>query len=139
MYLFPSPTKQDTRDFLVLVVFSISATFLFSFFSENSLDFSRAVPPGKALIEARFDQNGQIWGEPLAEYGPISPKNVKINNSSKEFLLACPGIGPAMANRIIEEREKIYFASWEDFEKRVRGIGPSKISELKNAGVTIGP
>lgn len=51
--------------------------------------------------------------------GPIDP-----NTASAEDLTRLPGVGPSLAARIIEERERRPFASLDDLQ-RVRGIGPA--------------
>lgn len=82
-------------------------------------------------------------GEPVAENksgakaggakntaGTAGPVN--INTASAEELDTLPGIGPAMAQRIIEFREtEGSFAAPEDI-KKVRGIGEAKFQKLKD-------
>ncbi|MCW6037923.1 helix-hairpin-helix domain-containing protein [Spirulina subsalsa FACHB-351] len=48
---------------------------------------------------------------------------VNVNRASQAELETLPGIGPALAGRIIEARQEQPFRSLEDLE-RVRGIGP---------------
>lgn len=57
---------------------------------------------------------------------------VNINTADGATLATLPGIGPAMAQRIIEYRTANgRFASVEDLQN-VRGIGPSIFAELKD-------
>lgn len=69
--------------------------------------------------------------------GQSSAKNaaaavVNINTASAEELDTLPGIGPAMAKRIIEYREtEGSFAAPEDL-KKVKGIGEAKFQKLKD-------
>ena len=62
-----------------------------------------------------------------------SSKNssVNINTASQSELDSLPGIGPAMAKRIIAEREKAPFTSVDDL-LRVKGIGNAKLGKLRS-------
>lgn len=62
-----------------------------------------------------------------------SSKNssVNINTASQSELDSLPGIGPAMAKRIIAEREKAPFTSVDDL-LRVKGIGKAKLGKLRS-------
>ena len=56
---------------------------------------------------------------------------VNINTSSKEQLLALPGIGESTASAIIKYREEHVFDSIEDI-MNVSGIGEAKFSKIKD-------
>lgn len=55
---------------------------------------------------------------------------VDLNSASQPQLIALPGVGPALAGRIIEYREKRRFERVEDLQ-RVRGIGSAKYAKLR--------
>lgn len=57
--------------------------------------------------------------------------NVRINSASAEELEALPGVGPALAQRIINERNKGRFTSADDLV-RVPGIGKAKLEKMRN-------
>ena len=64
--------------------------------------------------------------------GEASSPLVNINTVDAKLLDTLPGIGPAMAQRIIEYREtQGPFTAIEDL-KRVRGIGEAKFAKLKD-------
>jgi competence protein ComEA len=64
----------------------------------------------------------------------IAPKPagpINLNAATKEALMTLPGIGPATAERIILEREDGGpFRSVNDL-RRVRGLGPKRIEQLR--------
>lgn len=58
-------------------------------------------------------------------------QSVRINSASAGELQQLPGIGPALAQRIVETRSRGRFASVEDL-LRVPGIGKAKLAKLRN-------
>lgn len=60
--------------------------------------------------------------------GPEGETRVSINAASTRELETLPGIGPALAGRIVDARP---FASVDDLE-RVRGIGPATLERLRS-------
>jgi competence ComEA-like helix-hairpin-helix protein len=61
---------------------------------------------------------------------PKAVSKVRINTASRSLLEQLPGIGPAMAERIIEERSRAPFGSVDDLT-RVKGIGPKKLEKMR--------
>jgi len=55
---------------------------------------------------------------------------ININTASKPELELLPGVGPALADRILAERARAPFARVEDLG-RVRGIGAKTIEKLR--------
>jgi len=60
------------------------------------------------------------------------PTPVDLNQADVTALESLPGIGPALARRIVEERASRPFASVAEL-KRVRGIGPATVARLEGA------
>lgn len=58
-------------------------------------------------------------------------QSVRINSASASELQQLPGIGPALAQRIVETRSRWRFASVEDL-LRVPGIGKAKLAKLRD-------
>ena len=59
-----------------------------------------------------------------------SAGRVRINSASASELQSLPGVGPALAQRIIAERSRGHFASAEDL-LRVSGIGKAKLEKMR--------
>ncbi len=55
---------------------------------------------------------------------------VRINSASARELESLPGIGPALAQRIVDARQQARFSSVEDL-RRVPGIGKAKLERLR--------
>ena len=65
------------------------------------------------------------WGD----FGNADRK-VNLNTATQAELIALPGIGPSMANRILALRRVRAFTKVEDL-LQVRGIGESKLNKLR--------
>ncbi|RMX05615.1 helix-hairpin-helix domain-containing protein [Corticibacter populi] len=60
-----------------------------------------------------------------------------VNQASAQELTQIKGIGPALAERIIEERGQSDFKDWEDFIQRVKGVGATKAASLSAEGLRV--
>jgi competence protein ComEA len=54
-----------------------------------------------------------------------------LNGATREALERLPGVGPALAQRILEERERRGGFSTVDDLLSVRGIGPATLERLR--------
>lgn len=82
-----------------------------------------------ALSQLEPLENGQVIVVGKTQLDGSSPK-VSINTASEEQLTTLPGIGPAMAKRIIEYRKTKPFQTLEQLME-VKGIGEKKFSALQ--------
>jgi len=57
-----------------------------------------------------------------------------VNSADSGLLETLPGIGPALAARIVAERERRAFATLDDLA-RVRGIGAATVGRLRGLAV----
>lgn len=74
---------------------------------------------------------GKPSAEARAEKNYASSGRVNLNTATVEELDALPGVGPAMARRIIELRQKKRFTKVEDL-LHVKGIGKAKLERLRD-------
>ena len=79
---------------------------------------------------------GLLWSPALAA-GAEAEGKVNINTADHEELITLPGIGPALAGRILEYREEHgSFRRIEDL-RNVRGIGEKSFLNMRDH-VTVG-
>ena len=63
---------------------------------------------------------------------------VDVNKATPAELDGIKGIGPSISNKIVDERKKGNFKSWEDFIERVKGVGPGNAAKFSADGLTVG-
>jgi competence protein ComEA len=62
---------------------------------------------------------------------PPAPERLNLNQADVTALTALPGVGPALAERILAHRQQSGpFASLDDLTQ-VRGIGPALVTRLR--------
>ena len=59
-------------------------------------------------------------------------KDVPVNRANQELLATVPGIGPALAERIVAEREQSGFFHEPDDLTRVHGIGDKRAEQFQS-------
>jgi competence ComEA-like helix-hairpin-helix protein len=100
----------------------------------------REHPEAVANLE-RFDREPApatpAPGEGAGEVGARGHAPIDVNRATADELTRLPGVGPALALRIIEAREARPFASVDDLQ-RVRGMGAAKLERLRPL-VTVSP
>lgn len=105
----------------------------------GSADDLRAVPGvGKATLErirpyVATDLPSGVGGAGQLGYTPKplpSASPLDLNAATAQQLQTLPGIGAKMAERILAERAKRFFASVDEL-RRVGGIGPKTLEKLR--------
>lgn len=85
---------------------------------------SQATADAKAKAEVKTENPG------AAKTGS-EEERVNINTASKEELMTIKGIGPSLAQKILDARaEKGVFQSWDDVDE-IPGVGEKKLESLK--------
>lgn len=79
-----------------------------------------------------FAQDKQVQGEPSEQVQQSTVEKININTATKADLEKLPGIGPTIAERIINYREQNGpFKAIEEI-KNVQGIGDKKFEAMKD-------
>ena len=60
-----------------------------------------------------------------------------INHASEAELDGLLGVGPAFTRRLMAERSRGPFASWDDLMRRVSGMGRITAQKLSDQGLTV--
>jgi competence protein ComEA len=96
-----------------------------------SLDLS-SPPLGRAPPRARSPGSsaGPSAGTGSRARAPVADGVIDLNAASTDELQTLPGVGPALAQRIVEARREQMFMSLDDLT-RVRGIGPATVERLR--------
>jgi len=62
---------------------------------------------------------------------------VNANTATFDELQTVAGIGPTIAQRIVDERRNGAFKSLDDIQARVKGVGETSIRKMAAAGLTV--
>jgi len=68
---------------------------------------------------------------------PADPRPLNLNRASVEQIARLPGVGPSLARRIVDERERVGRFDSPDRLRGVLGLGPKKLAALREY-VTVG-
>ncbi len=70
----------------------------------------------------------------LPAWVAAQPSEVEVNTATRAALESLPGIGPALAGRLIAARP---LADWPDLLRRVSGIRHASAVKLSSAGLRV--
>ncbi|MGB3211968.1 MAG: helix-hairpin-helix domain-containing protein [Desulforhopalus sp.] len=68
-----------------------------------------------------------------ARYSPFFFKEIPINSVNKDMLMTVDGIGPALADKIIDYRQRFGLFSTSTDLQNIQGIGPLRAARLSTA------
>ena len=93
----------------------------------DSLIAAGGLVPADTLPKPR---KSSVDGDSLAVDSTDS-KLIDVNRANVKQLIALPGIGPALATRIVDYRERNGPFARVDELTRVKGIGPAKLERIR--------
>lgn len=98
-------------------------------FDEEDEEFDEGSEYGARALTG-FDEVEEEFavGAVESEEG-MESERIELNRATAEELMSLPGIGPAMAERILEYREARSFTTIHQLQ-RVRGIGPATMEKI---------
>ncbi|WP_347403681.1 helix-hairpin-helix domain-containing protein [Solwaraspora sp. WMMD792] len=95
------------------------------------LNLARPVQDGELVVVGVTPPPGAVTGPAPAAGQPGGTGKVDLNAASQQQLETLPGVGPVLAQRIIDHRERVGgFASVNDLRK-VSGIGDARFDQLR--------
>jgi comEA protein len=117
----------------VTLIFAAFCTALITL-PDNTVTYLHIVPRETAPVAAEVKETSRVEYETIAEtvFIPSADTPVNINTADLDRLCALPGIGPALAERIVQYRnESGDFMSPEEI-MNVRGIGEAMYEKIKD-------
>ena len=92
-------------------------------------------------VEAAAPARPAMWArareaKPAAPV-PEDPRPLDLNRASVDQIARLPGVGPSLARRIVDERERVGRFDSPDSLRGVLGLGPKKLAALRKH-VTVG-
>lgn len=92
---------------------------------------SSSTPPASPVVQSG-GENAQFEDSSNGPKQPVEVNVVKINSASKVEFEGLPGIGPSLAERIIQYRDQVGgFRSVEEL-KQVRGVGEKLFEKIRD-------
>lgn len=131
-----SLTKPEIGSLRILVLIPIVLGFFYSFFNESYVSISDLAAEEMKKIDFASNSGANIILKSLS-LTKTGGEGVFINEASFDELVKLPGIASASANQIIQERAIRKFDDWDDIIERVKGVGTSKVENLKSLGVRV--
>lgn len=74
---------------------------------------------------------------PLGSAVAQAPALTELNLANQAELEQVAGLGPQLAERLLQARRDGVFLSWADAQKRVKGLGPASAKRLSDHGLRV--
>lgn len=78
-----------------------------------------------------------VAGFALAALLAAAAGATEVNTASQAELERIRGIGPALSQRLLDERARAPFADWADLQKRAGGVKAAAAAKLSAGGLTV--
>jgi len=95
-----------------------------------------STPAPKAIVGAASSPRSESRAGPAAAAG-ADPRPLDLNRATVAELARLPGVGPGLAQRILDERERRGRFESPEALRQVVGLGPKKLASLRDL-VTVG-
>ena len=96
-----------------------------------------AAAPVEAAAPARAPQPPRPRPAAAPAPAPADPRPLDINHASIDEIARLPGVGPSLARRIVEARERLGRFDSAEGLRGILGMGPKKLAALREH-VTVG-
>jgi competence protein ComEA len=67
----------------------------------------------------------------------VHAASTEVNSATLAQLESVSGVGPALAQRMLDARERGAFTDWRDLQARVAGVGAGSAAKLSAAGLLV--
>jgi competence ComEA-like helix-hairpin-helix protein len=98
----------------------------------DSLSATSPASPGPRAIGASIHRERGEREPPI-----VDPRPLDLNRATVDELARLPGVGPSLARRILDERERRGRFDSPEALRQVMGVGPKKLAALRDL-VTVG-
>jgi competence ComEA-like helix-hairpin-helix protein len=93
---------------------------------------SESPPANSSAARSADSKASAVSPASSAAAGDRDPRPLDINRASAAELARLPGVGPSLAQRIVQERERRGRFESPDALRDVMGVGPKKLAALRD-------